>query len=427
LSLRRVSPAIALPLLAAAVSLSASCADLGECDGLRTIAVQPRVVIDGTVELRARSAQVIVDEVLFHAPTVELRADGQRLADLLESDPAERGPLLFRYDVTSDGFGDVIGGERRWALDPDLGAPDEGGVGADLVFGFAPFRPTDELREALEESTGVALGLLEGHTAVVHGYVLASHSTSSSHSATGLATGFGRSPCDGDPDGNPANCGAGWRSDGDPDGNPSKPGTEQDGDPDGNPAKPGGFRDGDPDGNPAATDPDGRRAEHKKRGGTGDGDPDGNPAFPFPVAGDPDGNPARVRGDASEQVRARTAYGALPGAPTAGTPTPAQTRVPFVLVFNRELALHVPVTSLFDRALAPDEVLPIDLHVRLDALLTEALLANLDEEASAEKRGAIVIEVPSAFVAIDVPAQGVARVRREAVTEGGIKVVGGIR
>lgn len=410
---QRVQKTIATPLVAAVLSLAAlvpgvtSCAPAERADPApRTIAVQPRVVMDGSVELHARGERIVIDEVLFHAPAVTLQEDGRLLGSVLEGD--ERGPLLFRYDVTSDGFGDVLGGERRWFLDPVVHGL------SDLVFGFQPFQPDAATLDHLEAQTGVPLGALDGHTAAVHGYLL----TSATSEAT--SSGFGND-CDGDPDGNPALCPAANaphgeriddRNDGDPDGNPSRPtgGTEgeSDGDPDGNPSKP------------------------KTNGDVADGDPDGNPVKPSPVGDepldrDPDGNPARTEDDDGSAKSTGQSHDE-PDAPRGASPPRGQQRVPFILVLNHELSLPVPVASLFNDELAPDEVLPIDLHVRIDELITEELLRSLDEEATDNELGLIVVEVPEIdCLAIDVPTHGVRRARREDLSPGGIRVSGGLR
>lgn len=413
---QRVQKTIATPLLAATLSLSALAVSAlaGACaaplDGPpRAIPVQPRLLVDGAMQLHARVDRVVIDEVLFHAPAVSLVEEGHLLANVLEGD--ERGPLLFRYDVTSDGFGDILGGERRWVLDPAAHGL------SDLVFGFEPFHPDAATLAALEEQTGVPLAALAGHTASVHGYLLL---RADSSSTAGTSSAFSTS-CDGDPDGNPAappsGCaggggGAGARSDGDPDGNPSKPtagtGDRGDGDPDGNPARPRSddTADGDPDGNPA-----------RPKTGAADGDRDG----------DPDGNPARITDDDGDHLSKAQSHGG-PGGPVGAAPMVGGQRVPFVLVLNDELALAVPVQSLLEGSLGPDEVLPIDLHVRLDELISDELLATLDEEAADQDKGLIVVEVPAnGTVEIEVSGHGVHRVGREAVSTGGIRVVGGIR
>jgi hypothetical protein len=199
--------------------------DAAVASGPRTLAVEPRLVMGG---LPALKDKVLIDQVLFHVPTVTERRGDRILSDVLASDAKDEGPLFFRYDAASaDPFGDVLGGERNW----ELGAEGDG----QLTFGFEPFAQRDQL--ALDEhNTGVDLGELVDHTAVVHGYTLAL--------ADGTLTG--------------------QSADGDPDGNPAHPGqTNGDGDPDGNPAK---NADGDPDGNPASGTDGGNSGKHVDTG-----------------------------------------------------------------------------------------------------------------------------------------------------------------
>ncbi len=377
---RAISTVIAgVSLCALAAGCGADVADLSALpDGARSVAVEPRVVVDGLIELGARADRVVIDEVIFHAPTVTLRDHDQVLADVLGSDPDNESPLLFRYDVNDrDGFGDVLGGERNWVLQ------DQG----DLVFGFEHFGLQAPEREKLEDSTGVSLGELEGHTAVVHGYML----TRSAGDRT--SRGF-TVPCtaDGTPDGNPAHCHS-KLADGDPDGNPA------DGDPDGNPAVPrdGTRNDGDPDGNPAVP-------------GQDDGDPDGNPSQ------DPDGGSAGKHVD-----RALSSDSAVVGVHESGN----YALVPFFLVLDDTFALRVPAGDVLAGNVDAGQVLPIDLHVSLDQLLTDDLLHQLDAQASDDVAGPIVVKVVNgtSALAIGVQAEGVTRVR-QTVSGPGIRVIG---
>lgn len=342
------------------------------------VAVEPRVVMDGAVELGQRAGgRILVDEVLFHAPAVGERRGG-KLADVLATDPEGAAPLLFRYDIASnDGFGDVLGGERSWVLH---GGDDDSA----LEFSFAPFALEDSARARLEDAAGVYLGDLVGHTAYVHGYV--------AMSAQG--TGFGNE-CDGDPDGNPADC---ERADGDPDGNPAGPTPENDGDPDGNPAKP-------------------RSSQHDFQSS------DDGAAEADPADGDPDGNPAKPghHGFGDEELTVQ------------GTPFDDEhvntTRVPFVLLLDSAFALQVPVAELLDVELDAerDEVLPIDLHVSLAELFTVEQVGALVEQAAHQRRGAVVMQVSgTTALGIDVRTAGVRRAA-ESATTGGIRVTGDLR
>src|SRR6185437_17037349 len=108
--------------------------DASVASGPRTLAVEPRLVMDG---LPALKDKVFVDQVLFHVPTVTERSGDRILSDVLASDARDEGPLFFRYDAASaDPFGDILGGERNWELDAASGQ---------LVFGFEPFAQRDQL------------------------------------------------------------------------------------------------------------------------------------------------------------------------------------------------------------------------------------------------------------------------------------------
>jgi hypothetical protein len=386
--LRRVQLAIAPPLLAACAALSACGGPATGDVGAGMVAVQPRLVVDGTVELGARSTrewQIVLDDVLFFAPEARHERGGSGVA-LTEADDA----LLFRYDPRShDGFGGVVGGERHWEVSPE----------GELVFRFAPLDGDAPTVEKLEDDSGVTLDSLAGHTAVVHGTLVAQRAT-----AGDAAIGDGADPCDGAPDGNPASCGTGEVSEGDPDGNPAEPTPASDGDPDGNPAKSDGKVD--------------------------EGDPDGNPAKPVPVDGDPDGNPSKpIPGaDDDEDVR----KGALAAAPlhddSDNVALLQRARVPFEVVLNKSFELRVPAEDLFADALARDEVMPIDLHLQLDELFSDDLVRVLNNLAAKESERGIVVEAPQAsargLVSLDVSSEGVRKSRRQAVTGSGIRVTG---
>lgn len=370
--MRRVPLSIAACLLGAT---AIACGTEPVLTGSRVVAVQPRVIVDGMVELGAVAAGVadaslVVDEVLFHAPAVRVVQGENTVDNLLGADD----PLLFRYEAAStDGFGDVVGGERRWTLS-------DAHANGDLIVGFEPLRATDRL-----EDTGVDLEALAGHTATVHGFMLMSSPD---------AAGLGDDDCEGDPDGNPAACeqSSNEDSEGDPDGNPAE------GDPDGNPAE------GDPDGNPA-------------KGDEAEGDPDGNPAD-----GDPDGNPAEGREALSERdgevVQRRQAQQVR-----VQDDRVLRERVPFLLVLNRSFSLRVPVAGLFEDVLDADEVRPLELRVPLHELLSEEVVAFLAEKASDTERGQIVVEIPDAHVGLDLNSDGVERRVRTDVDTGGIRVV----
>lgn len=383
---RAAVPLATVPLAAlACAALTPACLGAGPespVSELHAVSVAPRVVIDGIVELGQRSGgRVVVDEVLFHAPGVTQRGEAGA-TDVLATDGDNGGPLLFRYDIGSaDGFGDVLGGARQWVLQ----GSDEGSA---LEFGFSPFALESSARARLEDAAGVYLGDLVNHTAYVHGYV--------AMSAQGA--GFG-TECDGDPDGNPADCGGeDERSDGDPDGNPAGPAPESDGDPDGNPARPRSSKD------LRASEDSADSADDD----AADGDPDGNPAKP--------GHHGFGEGELAVQ----------------GSPFDDDalvTRVPFLLLLNASFALQVPVRELLsvDVDEAGGEVLPIDLHLSLAELFSASQLGALEQQAAAQPAGGVVLEGnASGAVGIDVRTSGVRRAA-DSATNGGIRVVGDLR
>jgi hypothetical protein len=355
-----IAPARRLLLLAGVAVALAACGAETSTDPPRTVAVQPRVIVDGTVELSAVMQQrpglrAVVDEVLFHAPAVTVQQHDAVIDELLSADDS---PLLFRYDAaSSDGFGDVLGGERRWAISD---------VAGELVVAFAPLDARLPVLTELERETGVSLGALHGHTATVHGFLLAT----APRASDGDACREGAALCD------PGDA-ASEEKEGDPDGNPSE------GDPDGNPAK----------GDATASE----------------GDPDGNPSH------DPESE-----GERAGQARARAADETV--RPTDDRA--AVTLVPFTLVLNRAFSLRAPVAGLFHTELADDEVRPLELHVRLDELLSEEMLALLDAEAPDPADGAIVVEIPDAHVGLDVDSKGVEPGVIDPAPTGGIHVVG---
>ena len=308
------------------------------------VTVLPRVVVDGAIELSDRTAgRVFVDEVVAHAPQGFLLSgdcagfDGADL-DGADFDGADAGcesdsrvdelvdannPLLFRYDVTdASGFGAVVGGERQWRLNAAGGA---------VEVGFGPLGSPAPALHNLAADSGLDLDALAGHTLVVHGRIAVRVD----------GTGGLASVRDGDPDGAPAdapNEPDDLSSEGDPDGAPAD---NTEGDPDGAPA------DGDPDGAPADGDPDGAPA----MGDAADGDPDGAPARPNPVARM---KPSLVRGSSTVHV-------------------------PFTLLLDSDFDTRVAIDAETLASLNDGEVLPLDLHVSLDALLSRERLSALED------------------------------------------------
>ncbi len=378
--------------------------------------VRPRVVLDGLIELSARTGgRIFVDEVLIHAPDVELLDDGQSTS-ILETDPSDSGPLLFRYSADTGAAGaSASAHQRTWDLSDFGRSPDSA-----LMFSFAPFSADQDTSEELEARVGYEVAGLSGYTALVSGYVAVD--------APGLGQGDDTLlyQASGDPDGAPARP-LGNRLSGDPDGAPARPedtikgGETTSGDPDGAPAS------GDPDGAPASGDPDGAPASGDPDGAPASGDPDGAPA-----SGDPDGAPADGEddddddeaiddGDDSTPVDMEhvagsgdpdgaPASGDPDGAPASGDPDGApadnppanhsQTAMggsfgpessqgvshrelrPFVIVFDTRFDLKIPAASVLHKDLKTSDgrtrVVPIDLHVDTDTLFSERVLELLE-------------------------------------------------
>ena len=343
----------------------------------RSLAVQPRVIVEGLLELSALAgSSVVVDELLFHAPAATVQQAELPAVSLL-ADGA--GPLLFRYDASgSDGFGDVLGAERRFTVDDDDG---------ELEVAFAPLNASVPMMSKLEAETGVPLADLQGRTALVHGYLLVTASPKKDG-----ATALGED-CEGDPDGNPALCNP-----------PSADGEDTEGDPDGNPAE----NDGDPDGNPAAPE-----------GGADDGADDGADGG----EGDPDGNPAESDDDGVREGQsvARPDHGTIRAADRRAP----RVKVPFLLVLTRAFSLHVPVAGLFATELGDDEVRPLELHVRLDELLSQEVLELLRQEATDNADDTIVVQIANAQAGLKVDGSGVKHRAHQTVTAGGIHIIDG--
>jgi hypothetical protein len=386
-------------VLAGSVLAGCALTSCGVDDVVDTIdvAVLPRVVLDGTVELSDRSGgRVLIEEVVAHAPRARLQAWRSAEAAAVDRDGgdvvvADNDPLLFHYELAErTGFGADIGGERVWAMPSS---------GAQLLVGFAPYR-----------IDGTASGVdadLVGHTAVVHGSIaIETRQTLGDALAGGLSSGDDVG--DADPDGAPAHGGGDDVGDADPDGAPAHGGGDDvgDADPDGAPAHGGGddVGDADPDGAPAHgggvgdADPDGAPA-HGGGGDVGDADPDGAPAHGGGNVGDadPDGAPARpVDNDKQERVEGFRR---------------SVVRVPFSLVLDGTFHRSVEIDADEIAGVGENEVLPIDLHLSaselfdaqglraLESVATEALARGEPEAtlhvSSGAVSGAVSVQVPA--------------------------------
>src|SRR5690606_787273 len=111
-------------LLAAVVASLAACgggagADEGDLLLEDSVTVRPRVAIDGLIELSARTGgRLFVDEVVFHAPSVQIRNGPFVISDLIETASGSADGLFFRYALADGGGVGAIASERRWSLTP---------------------------------------------------------------------------------------------------------------------------------------------------------------------------------------------------------------------------------------------------------------------------------------------------------------------
>jgi hypothetical protein len=379
------------------------------------VTVRPSVVIDGLVELSARTeGRLFVDEVVFHAPNVDLRTGEHHISDLLASDPTDTSPLLFRYDLAAP-QGEALAGERRWNLSPAGATPD-----AQVVFGFSPL---DASRTELDElSTRYGdLGALNGYTAYVHGYVALDDSRPL---ITGFSSGNGPSAPgmqSGDPEGDPTGSG-------DPEGDPTE--NAQSGDPEGDPTE--NAQSGDPEGDPTAEsgDPEGDPTAES-------GDPEGDPTAENAQSGDPEGDPTAESGDPEGDP---TAEADPEGDPAAGDPEPdpmdsdelsaassnrldgtpylgrgptlrdRDSLVPFLIVVKDPMQLNLPLPQL-DLLSLTEGALPMQMHVDANLLFDDDRLADLDDEALLVVRGeseGVFVELGAddADAAFDLKAEG---------------------
>ena len=353
-----------LALRTAVVLATAAVSACGiDSSDLVDVAVQPRVVLDGTVELADRTAgRVIIDEVVAHAPSARLRAAvaGDTGDVVVDADD----PLLFRY-VLADrtGFGAALGGERTWSMPA---------AGAALSVFFGPSTgPVDDV-----DSGSSVLDGLAGHTAIIHGTIAIE---------TDVKGGFGGFG-DVDPDGTPAQP-VDEASDVDPDGTPASSDVDPDGtpassdvDPDGTPA------DVDPDGTPADVDPDGTPADVDPDGTPADVDPDGTPADVDPDGTaadvDPDGTAADVGPDGVDAEARTLDRGSSKGSTARASGTRrAVVQVPFSLVIDGSFDREVLLSSGDIGGVGCGEVMPIDLHLSTDDLFDSERLDTLAEIA----------------------------------------------
>jgi len=342
--LRRSSMKL-LRILAAVMACSAAACGVDVVDTVE-ITVQPRVVLDGTIELSDRTAgRVVIDEVIAHAPSALLRAavagdEGDVVVD--ESDP-----LLFRYAIADrTGTLAALGAQRTWSMPASGAALDVAfaNANADIATDIAADMGGDIAAES------DVLADLGGHTLIIHGTLAVETETA----GDGFG-GFG----DVDPDGGAAN--------------PGDPGdVAADVDPDGGAAEP--VDDGV---SPADVDPDGGAAEPV--------DDDVNPADVDPDGGAADG--AEAAGRTRQAKAKKRAHGQV---------RRATVNVPFSLVVDGSFSLEVIVDAASIAAVGDGEVMPIDLHLATSALLSDARLVGLEESAVA----ALASETPSVSMSL---------------------------
>jgi hypothetical protein len=356
-----------------------SCAAADETvSAVRSITVKPRLVVDGTIALADRNANIAIDSLVAHATEARVLGADDVVA-------AEEADLVF--DFAADGS--AHNATRSWSV------PVEGGVVA------VDFGPTGS-----DVDTAAAL---VGHTAIIEGTI------------TIATVGFGAFG-EVDPDGTPAEP-IGIAGEVDPDGTPAIPDdikTTSEVDPDGTPAIPDDVdttSEVDPDGTPAIpddvdstseVDPDGTPAEPTTT--KGEVDPDGTPARPRGEV-DPDGTPARPKGfDALKAVRARVA---AQKHRASGQSAGGSVVVPFTLVVDGAFAYTAALSGADIASVGTDELLPIDLRVDVSTLLTAARVATLDGMARSAiaagvHRQGLVLALPAATTAqaveVDVPA-----------------------
>ncbi len=375
--MRRAVALLFAAVLGAAVTSCAAADDT--VSAVRSITVKPRLVVDGTIALADRNANIAINSLVAHATEARVLGADDVVA-------AEEADLVF--DFAADGS--AHNAARKWSVPVDGGvvAVDFGPAGSDVD----------------------AAASLFGHTAIIEGTI------------TIATMGFGAFG-EVDPDGTPAEP-IGIAGEVDPDGTPAIPGdieTTAEVDPDGTPAIPDdidGSSEVDPDGTPAIpddvdgtseVDPDGTPAEPTAT--KGEVDPDGTPARPRGEV-DPDGTPARPKGfDALKAVRERVA--AQKQRRASGQSAGGSVVVPFTLVVDGAFAYTTALTAADIASVGADELLPIDLHVDVSALLSAARVATLDGlarsaiAAGVAKQG-LVLALPAATTAqaveVDVPA-----------------------
>ena len=362
-----------------------------------TTQVLPRLQLQGLPELALRSqAQVQLHEVAFHAPQVSLAFDDDNLP--LNND----GALVFRANADTHMRGTA--GLQSWDLNAARGHAD-----AAFAFRFSPATADSlagrglhtTLRDAFDGNSAVMTGVFvpaaPSGDRFSAGDADGSPADEELHSDTFAGDADG-SPADevsaGDADGSPADELASGDADGSPadevasgdaDGSPAD--EEASGDADGSPADEAasGDADGSPADEEASGDADGSPADEKASG-----DADGSPA-----AGDADGSPAEGSDESDPMFNSSSELSDHPSEHLPGgnglfdCGDVAEGALRFVLVVSSEVDLSTPAASALQAA--PDEVVPVDLNVDLDALFSDELMDQLSRWADNHKDERIVV------------------------------------
>jgi|GEM_PF-2061627 len=401
-----------------------------------TTQVLPRLQLQGLPELALRSqAQVQLHEVAFHAPQVSLAFDDDNLP--LNND----GALVFRANADTHMRGTA--GLQSWDLNAARGHAD-----AAFAFRFSPATADSlagrglhtTLRDAFDGNSAVMTGVFvpaapsgdrfsagdaDGSPAdeELHSDTFAGDADGSPADEVSAGDADG-SPADelasGDADGSPADEVASGDADGSPadeeasgdaDGSPAD--EEASGDADGSPAdeEASGDADGSPADEAASGDADGSPADEEASGDAdgspadeeASGDADGSPADEkasgdadgSPAAGDADGSPAEGSDESDPMFNSSSELSDHPSEHLPGgnglfdCGDVAEGALRFVLVVSSEVDLSTPAASALQAA--PDEVVPVDLNVDLDALFSDELMDQLSRWADNHKDERIVV------------------------------------
>ncbi len=342
-SLRCLAPVVAL---AAAMSTACAPQAADRAGTSHRVAVQPRLVMDGLVDLeRGDAGRIVLQDVMFHAPTV---TDGER--DILATDAANPRALIFRYLLgANDGFGDALGGVRSWVVTD----------GAQLSVGFSALAQSDVA--PLSQQTGLDLAPLANYTAVIRGSLTVKASTTVryAHNAPDAATGdTDMQQGETDPDTSPAHGASAPQDDADGD-------DCGDSDPDTSPADQGGDAD--------TPDADAKES-----------DPDTSPAHSGGDVkeSDPDTSPADAAGRDDDPNSANTPSAARHSSARKQLAVQSETVVPFTLVVTTPFAVEHAIDDVDLSAVdLSDAVVPLELHVAMDELFTAEQVALIARAA----------------------------------------------